>query len=655
MYPRSLIFLLLALTPVSAQTVPQLLVTVAGTTQYRDVAVSPDGHYVAWTVLLRNKDNTSSGNSEIWYTDLRTPNSPPRKVTAAKTPHAEHSLAWAPDSKQFAFLSDADDVGQLQLYIQPLAGQPRKVSSLKGFLSTPRWAPDGSRIALLFTENAPRASGPLEPSTKASGLVDEKIYEQRLTLIDPKSEKTKPISPDDTYVYEYDWAPDSQRIAYTAAKGNGDNNWWVAQLYTIDASSGEVHRVYKPVLQIAEPHWSPDGKQIAFISGIMSDEGSTGGDIFAVPAPGGVEPHNLTPGRRSSPSSVRWLPSGKILFTETISGGTAISTLDPPSRTTETLWTGDESLAPLSTSDDGKVMGAVRSSWTLAPEVWAGPVSDWKKRSHSNDSLKPLWGRTENLRWRSDDLEIQGWLMYPVNYDPSKKYPMIVSVHGGPAAAKKPSWPTSFDMTSLSSQGYFVLFPNPRGSYGTGEAFTKANVRDFGQGDLRDILFGVDQEVKSLPVDPARIGIAGWSYGGYMTMWAITQTHRFHAAVAGAGIANWQSYYGENLIDLWMIPYFGASVYDNPAAYAKSSPITYIKNVKTPTLIAVGDSDAECPAPQSFEFWHALKTLGVKTELIVYPNEGHAVRKPEHVQDLLERTIVWFNENLKPTAANTKN
>ena len=202
-------------------------------------------------------------------------------------------------------------------------------------------------------------------------------------------------------------------------------------------------------------------------------------------------------------------------------------------------------------------------------------------------------------------------------------------------------------MSVMSSQGYFVLFPNPRGSYGAGESFTHANVKDFGYGDLKDIIEGVDSAIANHPIDSNRVGIAGWSYGGYMTMWTVTQSHRFHAAVAGAGIADWQSYYGENLIDQWMIPYFGASVYDDPAAYARSSPITYIKNVQTPTLILVGDGDAECPAPQSYEFWHALKTLGVKTQLVIYPGEGHAVRKPEHMKDILERSIGWFNENLK--------
>jgi dipeptidyl aminopeptidase/acylaminoacyl peptidase len=634
----------------AGQTIPQLLSTVAGTTQYRETSLSPDGRYLAWTVNLRNPDNTQSRNSEIYLLDLSKPGAVAQKISAGKTLHTEHGVAWSPDSRQFAFLSDAEKTGQLELYVQSPGGPARKLSSLTGFLDGPRWSPDGKKIALLFTENAPRAAGPLEPSTKESGVIEEHIYEQRLTLVDPVTGKANPLSPADTYVYEFDWSPDSSRLACAAAQGNGDNNWWIAQLYTISASSGEVHPVYKTLMQLAHPRYSPDGKEIAFIGGIMSDESSTGGDIYTIPASGGVDPHNLTPNRKGSPAWLRWISSGKILFDEAVDGGTAIATLDPATRLAETLWTGQETLRGdegiISASSDGKTIASVRSSWTLAPEVWAGPVNEWTQRTHANDSLKPLWGKTEKLHWRSDEYEVEGWLMYPVNYDPAKKYPMVVSVHGGPASAKKPSWPGTFDMSLLSSQGYFVLFPNPRGSFGAGEAFAKANVKDFGQGDLRDILLGVDSIVRTLPVDPNRLGIAGWSYGGYMTMWAITQTHRFRAAVAGAGIANWQSYYGENLIDQWMIPYFGSTAYNQPAIYARSSPINFIRNVSTPTLILVGDSDAECPAPQSYEYWHALKTLGVKTQLVVYPNEGHAIRKPEHIQDVLGRTINWFNANL---------
>ena len=170
---------------------------------------------------------------------------------------------------------------------------------------------------------------------------------------------------------------------------------------------------------------------------------------------------------------------------------------------------------------------------------------------------------------------------------------------------------------------------------------------DFGYGDLRDIEAGVDAAVKAAPIDPNRTGIIGWSYGGFMTMYAVTQTDRFQAAVAGAGIANWQSYYGENDIDRWMVPYFGATVYDDPAPYARASVINYIKNARTPTLVLVGERDGECPAPQSFEFWHALKSLGVETKLVVYADEGHRISKPEHKRDIARRVAGWFADHLK--------
>ncbi len=243
---------------------------------------------------------------------------------------------------------------------------------------------------------------------------------------------------------------------------------------------------------------------------------------------------------------------------------------------------------------------------------------------------------------------MQGWLIYPRDFDPSKKYPLIVQVHGGPGAAVQSKWPDSWDFgIALAGSGYFVFQPNPRGSFGQGEAFTRANVRDFGYGDFRDVLAGVDEALRVAPIDPDRLGLTGWSYGGFMTMWGVTQTNRFKAAMAGAGIANYLSYYGENKIDQWMIPFFGKSVYDDPEVYAKSSPITFIKNVKTPALVIVGDSDGECPTPQSYEFWHALKTLGVETQLVVYEHEGHMFAKPEHQRDRIRRTVAWFDAHLR--------
>ncbi len=278
----------------------------------------------------------------------------------------------------------------------------------------------------------------------------------------------------------------------------------------------------------------------------------------------------------------------------------------------------------------------------------AGPIGDWKALTADNADQHPHWGKVESLIWNDEGTRVQGWLLYPENFDASKRYPMVVEIHGGPSNLKTAGWPSAhFDMSVMASLGYFVFFPNPRGSYGEGETFTRANVKDFGGGDLRDVLAGVDAVLKKAPVDAARVGVTGWSYGGYMTMWTVTQTNRFRAAVTGAGIANWLSYYGENSIDEWMIPFFGASVYDSPAVYAKSSPISYIKQVKTPTLVVVGERDGECPAPQSFEFWHALKAQKVPTELVVYAGEGHAFHDPKDRVDVLRRTLAWFDKYLQ--------
>ena len=313
----------------------------------------------------------------------------------------------------------------------------------------------------------------------------------------------------------------------------------------------------------------------------------------------------------------------------------------------------------MSVSVGDKNIAVIRSSFERGPEVWAGELMNLKQITHYNDALKPAWGKSESVTWTSPvqpsptiastsdlkDFNVQGWLLYPANYDPAKKYPLIVYVHGGPSSAVLPDWPGAhYGAVPFAALGYFVLMPNPRGSYGQGEAFVQANRKDFGYGDLRDILAGVDTVTKSHNVDPERVGLTGWSYGGFMTMFAVTQTNRFRAAVAGAGISNWQSYYGQNSIDQWMIPFFGASVYDDPGVYAKMSAVNFIHQVKTPTLAVVGDRDGECPAPQSFEFWHALKAQHVPTQLVVYPNEGHGFVDPEHQRDVIARALAWFQQ-----------
>jgi dipeptidyl aminopeptidase/acylaminoacyl peptidase len=631
--------------------------TLSATHRFEQTAISPDGKKVAWVEDIITKRGVSTGDTVIYVADIGSKN-PPKRISAAVADalHAEGSVAWSPDSKKLAFLSDAAKVGQLQLYVMDAAGpagSARKLTQVKGFLSTPGWSPSGKTIAVLFTENATRAAGPLVAETPETGEIKDSFFEQRLALVDVATSKLDQISPADTYIYEYDWSPDGLRFAVTAALGNGDNNWYIAELFTLDAATGLMKSIYKPPLQIANPAWSPDGQRIAFIGGLMSDEPSVGGDIFTISATGG-EATNITPEMKASASWLAWTPDAKIIFGEYLEGDSGIATISPADGTKTELFRDAGQITAgawginLSLSRDAKNSAVIRSSFSASPEVWAGPTANWTQITQRNKSIKPAWGEAKSLHWKNGGFEVQGWLLYPRDYDPNKKYPLVVRVHGGPGAAVLSEWPGASDYYSpLAGAGYFVLQPNPRGSFGQGEAFTRANVKDFGNGDFKDIMAGVDEAIKVAPIDPNRLGICGWSYGGYMTMWAVTQTNRFKAAMAGAGLSNWQSYYGENLIDQWMIPFFGKSVYDDPEVYAKSSPINFIKKVKTPTLILVGDSDGEVPAPQSYEFWHALKTLGVEAQFVVYEHEGHMFANPKHRRDVVERTLAWFDSHLK--------
>lgn len=648
-----------------------------------ETALSPDGRQIAWVTA-------EYGGTAIEIAPTADPGRTRRLTAEPGSVCSEESLAWAPDSRALAFTSDCRAASQPDLYLADLSGNaslvaPRRLTHLHGTVSAVSFSPNGEEIGFLYVEGATRRPGALDAMKPFAGVIGvEGLEIQRVARVHIASGEMREITPANLHVYEYDWAPDSRRIAFIAAPPPGENNWWIAQLYTQAVTSAAPRSIFNPNstggdpnstsgssgplhgLQIAVPRWSPDGTRIAFIGGLMSDQGSTGGDLYLLSAQGG-EPQDITSGWPTTPVWFHWIPGApdkavgpesRIALME-IRGGVfrrkvidlggreiASSAMDFPGRA------GDGTLeGALSIARDPDTFAYIQSSYASPPAVMLTRMVNSRPETvqitHLNDGLQPAWGKAESIEWRNEGFHVQGWLLYPAGYDPAKRYPLIVSVHGGPSSAVVPQWPTlGYSALAFSPLGYFVLEPNPRGSYGQGEAFTLANRRDFGYGDLRDILAGVDAVSARLPIDQQRVGITGWSYGGFMTMFAVTQTQRFHAAVAGAGISNWQSYYGENSIDQWMIPFFGASVYNDPAVYAKSSAIDFIRNVKTPTLIVVGDRDGECPAPQSFEFWHALRSEHVPTELVVYPNEGHRFVAPDHRRDVLERALSWFEQYL---------
>ena len=652
-------------------------------------AISPDGATVAWT--LRRTEGT-----QIHLTGVAASSKDIILNVAGREDCASESPVWSPDGATFAFTSTCaakseKDSKQEQVFLwSKSTGKSRQLTHLTGSIDSLAWSPDGKSIGFLFVENATRSAGALAAMKPWSGVIGEDGVEiQRVAFVDVPSGHFGFVSPGNLHIYEFDWSPDSSSVAFVGANPPGENNWWVAKLYLQPlvqaqgaqrlptqgfgdtregiASGSKSEVLFKLILdpttipgplhnlQIAVPRFSPDGSQIAFIGGIMSDQGSTGGDVWVVPSAGGA-PRDITPNIDGTPTFIAWLNNNRIGLVEERRGHIRLPDFDVAAGTEiagnvddlgEVTLSGGPIKDAVSYSPTSGAFAVIKSDFQTPPEVYVGPLNDLKRLTHLNDGIKPVWGKSESVEWDNEGFHVQGWLLYPAGYssmaagaDSAKKYPLIVEVHGGPSASVGSSWGGGGAL--FSAMGYFVFSPNPRGSYGQGERFTAANVKDFGYGDLRDILKGMDKLEATLPIDKNREGLTGWSYGGFMTMFGVTQTNRFHAAVAGAGISNWKSYYGENSIDQWMIPFFGATVYDDPAIYAKSSALEYIKNVKTPTLVIVGDRDGECPAPQSFEFWHALRAQGVKTQLVVYPNEGHHFVDPAHTRDRDERMIQWF-------------
>jgi dipeptidyl aminopeptidase/acylaminoacyl peptidase len=584
-------------------------------------------------------------------------------------PHCRYSgLAWSPDSTQLAFLA-ADEQSKTvrieRVNVAVMAAPAKSsaavtLSTVKGVASSTQWSPDGSKLALLVTVDAKKKSGALEAGAPQVGEIGSTPDEQRIAVLPAAGGALKLVSADDTYVYEYDWTADGGGFVAITAKGDGDDNWWVAELDAIDLTSGHSRMIAHPDFQISMPRAAPDGKSVQFIGGLMSDFGAVGGEVYQVAIEGGT-PVSRTPGFRGSFRSLTWR-GGHLYAAAIVVDQSALLQLDDAARPPRTLWSApvsaknnDFSAGEVDTvialSADANRAATVVEDFAHAPMIMAGPTTAMRQITHDNDALDAAVD-VSSVSWTSDGYNVQGWLVGPREPAAGKRYPMIVQIHGGPSWANLPYFGSDFDFETPPrawvARGYYVFLPNPRGSYGQGELFTKANVRDFGGGDLRDVLAGVDTVLKLAPVDDARLGVFGHSYGGFMTMWTVTHSNRFKAAIAGAGIANWISYYGENGIDQWMIPFFGASAYDDPAVYRAASPIESIKQAQTPTFIYVGELDVECPAPQSFEFWHGLKAMGVPTQMVVYPGTGHWIHKPAQVADLRRRVVDWFDHYLTP-------
>ena len=618
---------------------------------FKELALAPDGSAVA---TVEYDDPSVDGLEPTLMLVIHSVSGSPAVTVQLPCPAGPEckpsDITFSNDSKRVAFVLRKPGDGHA--YIDDVKTDGTDLVqrlAFEGVLGQLHYGTDGT-LAVLAVAGAHKEVGAIKAGAPLAGEIGVSADEQRIAIV---KNGLQFVSPQNLYVYEYSWRPDGAGFVATASPGTGDNSWWIARLWSFPVS-GTGHVIYTPPAkqQIASPAVSPDGKQVAFIGGIMSDFGATGGDAYVLPLDDRSKPRDVTPGLSATVTALKWDCSSSNLVATTLRGpDTQILSLSSTSARPKPLWTGPETLTEvtgsLALACKPALSAAVHETFSQPPEIEIGEIGAWHDFTHTNQGLEiPVVARS--LIWKSDGLSVQGWLLQPANHANSDNQRMITIVHGGPSSASTPEYIVQRRGRWLLDAGYDVFLPNPRGSFGQGEAFTLGNVRDFGHGDLRDILAGVDAAERVAPIDPEAIGLLGYSYGGYMTMWAVTQTNRFKAAVAGAGVSDWLSYYGENGIDRWMIPFFGASVYDDPAVYAKSSPINFIKHVRTPTFEYVGDRDLECPMPQTQEFWHALTTFGVPTEFVVYPGQGHELHSAVDRADAKRRTLAWFARWLQP-------
>src|SRR6266545_2332378 len=394
----------------TAQTMQQLTGQLGKTVLYGDVALSPDGTHVAWV------QSTAASASKQTYVRETSENAPAMLIKISTSgERTDFDPAWAPDSKTIAIFSSAGQGEQRQLWMMKADGSaPKKITDLNGYAARPHWSHDGKQIAFLYIEGA-GGGGPLMAAPTTTGVIDTAIHNQRIAVLEVASGQLRQVSPENLHIYDYDWSPDDKTFVTTAAPGPGDNNWWVAQVYTIDIAKGNATSIYKPSLQVAVPRWSPDGKSIAFIEGLMSDEGFHGGDIFAITADG-RDVTNRTPSPKTSVNSFFWEAPDRILLITYVGGGGAISEWSLTNNSARTIWEGPEGIHAFGNfpnfalSKDGKFAAAVRSTYNSPPEVFAGPLGEWRQLTNSNAALSANWGKAESIEWTNEGFNIQGWL-----------------------------------------------------------------------------------------------------------------------------------------------------------------------------------------------------------------------------------------------------
>lgn len=626
---------------------PELLVTQK---TVRDAQISPDGSRVAYTVGEASKEGEHP-KGHIWMVSYEGGDA--RPFTSG--PGLDTSPRWSPDGRTLAFLSDREEAGKLTLYtISAHGGKAGRAGSEPGEAALPRWSPDGRFLAYCLKEPESEEEKQRKEDRDDVNVASEDMKYTQLYVLEIASGESIRVTPELRQVTGYSWAPDSERLAVvTTATPEIDDQFTACIIDVYSRHGGEG----VPLIELRGPAesvcWSPDGSDVAYLGTALDTP--TAGSVYVLPVEGG-EARDLTEGYEGTVADLHWGPGGnlKVCAFEGVYG--AINQLSPDGKMTALLPTEFHGLGsltpPVSWSADTSRYASIRTSGQEPEDVWAGEVgSNFRRLAFSNPKLEAaLRARVEPLTWEAPDgLEIQGLLVLPVEYQEGRTYPLVVQPHGGPAWLWSDRAHANWHDWGhwLASNGYAVLLPNPRGSTGRVARFTRANYDDIGGGEWTDIMAGVDHLVEMGVADPDRLGLGGWSWGGYLTAWGITQTDRFKAAIVGAGVTDLFSDQGQNDIPHYNDYLFRPSAYDDPMDFLKRSALYHVGKITTPVLILHGETDDRVTPAQGRELYGAMKYLGKEVQMATYPREGHSIQERKHQLDLIQRILAWYDRYLK--------
>ena len=626
--------------------------------------VSPDGKRVVYTV---NEPVMTADKSEfvnqIWLATIATK----QNVQLTFGDKSSTNPKWSPDGNWIAFTSNRKD-NKNNIYLLNLnGGEAEPLTDVKTSVSDFAWSPDGKSIAFRMTDAKTDEEEKNDKARNDFRWVDENLKMSRLYVISLQKDangKREPrkLTAANYNVQEFDWSADGSQIAFGHTKSPGANDWTTSDISIVEVASGKVTMLANTPAAESSPTYSPDGKSIAVLVSDNPPRWAQTGLIQIFSTSGGA-PKVVAASYDGQPGIAGWSADGKrIYFAEAKGTGTQLYTVDVAANRIEEVKLTPAVYNAMTLNKTGTMFGLVRQTSDTPGDVYVASVSDFApvqiSRVNADVKLPPV-GRTEVIRWKSKDgKEIEGLLTYPVGYQAGRRVPLILNIHGGPAGVFMQTYLGGrgvYPLATFSARGYAILRPNPRGSSGYGTEFRRANMKDWGMGDYQDLMTGVDRVIEMGVADPERLGVMGWSYGGFMTSWVVTQTKRFKAASAGAPVTNLMSFNGTADIPSFVPDYFGVQSWDAIDVYQKHSPMFNVKGVSTPTMIQHGEADVRVPISQGYEFYNALKVQGVPTRMLVLPRQPHGPTEPRMQLAAMKANLDWFDKYIGSKPETSRN